>query len=85
MLMSYANTVQHCVVCFALCATFRISDLMAHSYRLGLITWVYQAGILVEPDICHRGRAYALIQCSKLFKGLECTVLSMVLCTIKNT
>ena len=24
------------------------------------------------------------IQCSKLFKGLECTVLSMVLCTIKN-
>ena len=24
------------------------------------------------------------IQCSKLFKGLECAVLSMVLCTIKN-
>ena len=34
-------------------------------------------------DIWHRGCAYRL-QCPKLFKGLECTVLSMVLCTIKN-
>ena len=24
------------------------------------------------------------VQCSKLFKGIECTALSMVLCTIKK-
>ena len=28
---------------------------MAHSYRLGLVTWRYQVRIPVEPDICHRG------------------------------
>ena len=25
------------------------------------------------------------IQCSKLFKGMECAVMSMALCTIKNS
>ena len=32
-----------------------------------------------------RVEASTSIQCSKLFKGLECTVLPMALCTIKNT
>ena len=35
---------------------------MAHSYRLGLITWRYQIRILVGPDICHRGCAYTVLQ-----------------------
>ena len=35
---------------------------MAHSYRLGLVTWGYQARILVETDICHRGCAYTVLQ-----------------------
>ena len=54
---------------------------MAHSYRLGLVTWRYKVRIPIGTDICHRGCAY---RCSKLFKGMECTVLSMVLCTLKN-
>ena len=35
----------------------------------------------VWHDICH---VAVHIQCSKLFKEIECTVLLMVLCTIKN-
>ena len=35
---------------------------MAHSYRLGLLTWTYQARILVGPDICHRGFIYTVLQ-----------------------
>ena len=35
---------------------------MAHSYRLGLVTWGYQARIPGGTDICHRGCAYTVIQ-----------------------
>ena len=35
---------------------------MAHSYRLGLVTWEYQVRIPVGPDICHRGCAYTVLQ-----------------------
>ena len=34
-------------------------------------------------DICHRGCAYAVLQTVQT-KGLECAVLTMVLCTIKD-
>ena len=34
---------------------------MAHSYRLGLVTWMYQVRILVGPNICHRGCAYTVL------------------------
>ena len=33
-----------------------------HSYRLGHVTWRYQARIPVGPNICHRGCAYTLLQ-----------------------
>ena len=58
--------------------------LMAHSYRLGLVTWRYQVRIPVVQDIYHRGCAYYTVL--QKFKGLECTVLPMVglRCTIKN-
>ena len=36
--------------------------LMAHSYRLWLVTWWYQFRIPVGPDICHRGCAYTVHQ-----------------------
>ena len=35
---------------------------MALSYRLGLVTWRYQAQILIGLDICHRGCAYIVLQ-----------------------
>ena len=35
---------------------------MAHSYRLGLVTWSYQVWIPVGPDICHRGCTYTVLQ-----------------------
>ena len=35
---------------------------MAHSYRLGLVTWGYQVRIRVGTDICHRGCAYTVLQ-----------------------
>ena len=54
---------------------------MAHSYRLRLVAWRYQVRIPVGSDIVITG---VHIQWYKLFKGLECTVLPMVLCTIKN-
>ena len=38
---------------------------MAHSYRLGLITWMHQVRIPVGPDICHRGCAYTVLQTLK--------------------
>ena len=44
------------------------------------IDWRYQVRISVEPDICHRGRAY--IQCSKLFKDLECAVMPIWYCAL---
>ena len=39
-----------------------MADPMAHSYRLGLVTWRYQVRIPVGPDICHRGCAYTVLQ-----------------------
>ena len=52
---------------------------MAHSYRLGLETLQYRFE-------SRSGRIFVIvtvhIQCSKLLKGLECTVLSVVLYTI---
>ena len=42
-------------------------------------TWFgYRSDQICVTQVVH-------IQCSNLFKGLECAVLSMVLCTIKNT
>ena len=35
---------------------------MAHSYRLGLVTWGYHVRIPVGTDICHRGCAYTVLQ-----------------------
>ena len=35
---------------------------MAHSYRLGLVTWRYHVRIPVGSDICHRGCAYTLLR-----------------------
>ena len=35
---------------------------MAHSYRLGLVTWGYQVRIPVGTDVCHRGCAYTEFQ-----------------------
>ena len=34
---------------------------MAHSYRLGLVTWGYQVRIPVGTDICHRDCAYIVL------------------------
>ena len=34
----------------------------AHLYRLGLVTWGYQARIPVGADICRRGCAYTVLQ-----------------------
>ena len=36
--------------------------LMAHSYRLGLVTWGNQVQIPVGTDICHLGCAYTVLQ-----------------------
>ena len=35
---------------------------MAHSYRLGIITWRYQVRIPVWKDICRRSCAYTVLQ-----------------------
>ena len=35
---------------------------MAHSYRLGIVTWSYQVRIPIRSDICHRGCAYTVLQ-----------------------
>ena len=35
---------------------------MAHSYRLGLVTWGYKVRIPVGTDISHRGCAYTMLQ-----------------------
>ena len=54
---------------------------MAHLARLG--SKLRGTGFESRP-----GRMFVIgvvhIQCSNLFKGLECTVISMVVCTIKN-
>ena len=44
----------------ALCMTWPAR--MAHSYRLGLVTWEYQVQIPVGTDICHHGCAYTVLQ-----------------------
>ena len=35
---------------------------MAHSHRLGLVTWGYQIRVPVGTDICHRGCVYTVLQ-----------------------
>ena len=35
---------------------------MAHSYRLGLVTWGYQVRIPLGSVVCHRGCAYTVFQ-----------------------
>ena len=35
---------------------------MAHSYRLGLVTWGYLVRIPVGTDICHRGCVHTVLQ-----------------------
>ena len=35
---------------------------MAHSPRLGLVTWRYEVRVPVGADICHRGCAYTMLQ-----------------------
>ena len=52
---------------------------MVHSIWLLLETQRYWVQIPALSDTCHPH-----IQCSKLFKGLECVVLSIVLYTMKN-
>ena len=37
-------------------------DTMAHFYRLGLVTWMFQVRLPIEPDICHRGWEYTVLQ-----------------------
>ena len=49
---------------------------MAPSYRPGLLTWRYQVRIPVGPDIFIIVVVHT--QCSKLFKGMVCTVLPIV-------
>ena len=46
-----------------------------------IMTQRYRFRISAGSDVCHRA---VHIQCSKLFKGLESAVLSIVLCTINN-
>ena len=52
-----------------------------------LCTWYFQSSF-VSTGESRSGRIFVIvvvnIQCSKLFEGMECIVLSMVLCTIKN-
>ena len=45
-----------------------------------------RTGLEYRPgsDICHCHLSFVHMQCSKLFKDLECVVLSMVLCALKN-
>ena len=52
---------------------------MVYSIRLWLETQIGsgRSGRIFVSEVVH-------IQCSKLFKGLKCTVLSMILCAIKN-
>ena len=51
---------------------------MAHSIRLWLETGFESwSGRIFVIEVVH-------IQSSKLFKGLECAVMSMALCTIQN-
>ena len=45
---------------------------MAHSYRLGLITWRYQVRIPVWKDICRRGCAYTVLQTVKKAWSVQC-------------
>ena len=45
--------------------------LMAHLYRLGLVTWRYQVRIAVRPNIYRRGCAYSAPNCSK-FGKVQC-------------
>ena len=48
---------------------------MAHSYRLGLVTWRYQVRILVgpPPDICHPGGAYTVLQTVQMHEVYSAT------------
>ena len=48
--------------------------------KLTSTAWVLRSD---GSDVCHRGCAYN-IQCFKPFKCMECAILSMVFCTIKN-
>ena len=58
---------------------------------VSLKTWSARHGdmyITAQAHLSRSGRIFVIvvvhIQCSKLFKGMECTVMPMVLCTIKN-
>ena len=90
---SFPATLYKCYTMFCICwvvyaENYQIRPVpMAHSSGLGLVTWRYQvrryrfesrSGWIFVIVVVH-------IQCSKLFKDLQCTLLSMVLCTIKNT
>ena len=48
--------------CFIVAKRRVIAAPMPHSYRLGLVTWMYQVRIPDGPDICHRSCAYTVLQ-----------------------
>ena len=59
---------------------------MAHSVQLWLercTGFASRSGGRLVIEVVHNIHIHVGL-CSKLFKGLECAVLSMVLCTIKN-
>ena len=62
--MSFWKTLQNGRKCICeLCVNFAARPApIAHSYRLGLVTWGYQVRIPVGTDICHRGCAYTVLQ-----------------------
>ena len=49
-------------LCCGVVLTSLVTSPMAHSYRLGLVTWGYEVRIPVGMDICHRGCAYKVLQ-----------------------
>ena len=50
-----------CWECWQATLCFAWPAPMAHSYRLGLVTWGYQVRIPVGTGICHRGCAYTVL------------------------
>ena len=60
--------------------TFRPAPKAIRIYCRELVTGRNQVQISIWPDICHRN----CVHYSKLLKGMECTVVSMVLCITKE-
>ena len=58
---NYSSLFKQRMLYFSHCTRIRQAP-MAHSYRLGLVTWGYQIWIPVGTNICHRGCAYPVRQ-----------------------